>query len=174
MAGYTSPKPIVLNAAVIDQLHRLATLAPLHQPANLKIVALASERLPMALQIGAFDTAFHAGRPNIDRLYALPRSLGDDGIVAHGFHGLPYAHIAVVLRVRDGPRGGDRAIVENLGSGASMCARPRYVGFHCWYRGKCTSDPRPDLPKCRMAWCPDGHRVEHARRNRHQRPRVGR
>ena len=120
--GQHFTQPTVLNAAVIGQLHQLATLAPLHQPANLKIVALASERLPTALQIGAFDTAFHAGRPNIDRLYALPRSLSDDGIVAYGFHGLSYAHIAAVLRARDGPRAGGRAIVAHLGSGASMCA----------------------------------------------------
>ncbi len=112
----------VLDAAVIGQLHQLVPLAPLHQPANLMIVALACERLPTALQFGAFDTAFHAGRPNIDRLYALPRSLSDDGIVAYGFHGLSYAHIAAVLRTRDGPRAGGRTIVAHLGSGASMCA----------------------------------------------------
>jgi len=125
--GQHFTQPAVLTAAVIDQLHQLKPLAPLHQPVNLEIAALATDQLPDALQIGAFDTAFHAGRPNIDRLYALPRELSDDGIVAYGFHGLSYAHIATVLRARDalragGPRAGGRTIVAHLGSGASLCA----------------------------------------------------
>ena len=120
--GQHFTQPTVLTAAVIGQLHQLAPLAPLHLPTNLEIVALARDQLPTALQIGAFDTAFHSGRPNLDRLYALPRNLSDDGIVAYGFHGLSYAHIAAVLRARDGPRAGCRTIVAHLGSGASLCA----------------------------------------------------
>lgn len=120
--GQHFTQPTILTGAVIDQLNQLAPLAPLHQPANLDMVALARRRVPDALQVGAFDTAFHAGRPKIDRLYALPRSLSDDGIVAYGFHGLSYAHIAAVLRAREGPRAGGRAIVAHLGSGVSMCA----------------------------------------------------
>ena len=120
--GLQFTQPTILTASVIDQLSQLAPLAPLHQPANLEMVALARHHLPAALQVGAFDTAFHAGRPHLDRLYALPRGLSDDGIVAYGFHGLSYAHIAAVLRARDGPRAGGRAIVAHLGSGASLCA----------------------------------------------------
>jgi acetate kinase len=70
----------------------------------------------------SLDTAFHADRPRHDRLYGLPRSLSDDGIIAYGFHGLSYQHVAAVLRARDGARGGGRAIVAHLGSGASLCA----------------------------------------------------
>ena len=120
--GQNFTQPAVLTAAVIDQRHQLNPLAPLHQPVNLEIVALARDQLPDALQIGASDTAFHAERPNIDRLYALPRHLSDDGIVAYGFHGLSHPHIAAVLRTRDGPRAGGRTIVAHLGSGASLCA----------------------------------------------------
>ena len=120
--GQNFTQPTFLTAAVIDQLHQLNPLAPLHQPINLEIVAKAREQLPDALQIGAFDTAFHARRPSIDRLYALPRDLSDDGIVAYGFHGLSYDHVAAVLSARDGPRAGGRTIVAHLGSGASMCA----------------------------------------------------
>ena len=120
--GLHFTQPTILTAAVIDQLTQLTPLAPLHQPANLDMVALARRYLPGALQVGAFDTAFHAGRPKLDRLYALPRNLTDDGIVAYGFHGLSYAHIAAVLRARDGLRAGGRTIVAHLGSGASLCA----------------------------------------------------
>ena len=110
-----------MTATILERLTQLAPLVPLHQPANLEMVALARHHLPSALQVGAFDTAFHADRSNLDRLYALPRSLSDEGIVAYGFHGLSYDHIAAVLRAREGPRAGGREIVAHLGSGASMC-----------------------------------------------------
>lgn len=114
--------PTVLDANSIGALRRLTPLAPLHQPYNLDIVESAARLLPHAVQVGCFDTAFHADRPALDRLYALPRALSEDGVVAYGFHGLSYAHIAGVLRTRDGERAGGRAIVAHLGSGASLCA----------------------------------------------------
>lgn len=123
--GALFAKPVRLDAGVIDQLETLAPLAPLHQPHNLDIVNFAAARLPQAEQIGCFDTAFHAARPRIDKLYALPRELSDAGMVAYGFHGLSYAHIAARLRALDGPRAGGRTIVAHLGSGASLCAMDR-------------------------------------------------
>lgn len=114
--------PIVLDPESIGALRSLTPLAPLHQPYNLDIAESAARLLPRAVQVGCFDTAFHAARPGLDRLYALPRALSEDGVVAYGFHGLSYAHIAEVLRTRDGERAGGRAIVAHLGSGASLCA----------------------------------------------------
>jgi len=120
--GQTFTRPTVLDCSTLDRLRHLAPLAPLHQPHNLEIVELASGLLPDAIQIGAFDTAFHADRPRCDRLYGLPRRLSEDGIIAYGFHGLSYAHVAAVLRARYGPGAGGRTIVAHLGSGASLCA----------------------------------------------------
>jgi acetate kinase len=117
--------PVRLDAGVLDRLEHLVPLAPLHQPHNLAIVRFAAERLPQSVQIGCFDTAFHADRPRLDKLYALPRQLTDQGIIAYGFHGLSYAHIAASLRELDGPRAGGRTIVAHLGSGASLCAMDR-------------------------------------------------
>ena len=120
--GQMFTRPVVLDASTLDRLRHLVPLAPLHQPYNLEIVELASGLLPDAVQIGAFDTAFHAERPRSDRLYGLPRQLSEDGIIAYGFHGLSYAHVAASLRARDGARAGGRMIVAHLGSGASLCA----------------------------------------------------
>jgi acetate kinase len=120
--GQTFTQPAILDQSTLGRLRHLAPLAPLHQPYNLDIVELASGLLPAAVQVGAFDTAFHADRPRCDQLYGLPRRLSDDGIIAYGFHGLSYAHVAGVLRARDGARAGGRAVVAHLGSGASLCA----------------------------------------------------
>lgn len=120
--GAMFTRPVRLDAEVLDRLERLVPLAPLHQPYNLAIARFAAARLPQAVQIGCFDTAFHADRPRLDKLYALPRALTDEGIIAYGFHGLSYAHIAATLRALDGSRAGGRTIVAHLGSGASLCA----------------------------------------------------
>lgn len=114
--------PAELTAAVLRRLEALAPLAPLHQPFNLRGVARAAERFPEARQIGVFDTAFHAGQAEVARLYALPRDLIAEGVLAYGFHGLSYDYIAGVLRAQDGPRAGGRTIVLHLGSGVSLCA----------------------------------------------------
>jgi acetate kinase len=120
--GRAYTQPTILNPTTLETLRRLVPLAPLHQPYNLDIVDLAARLLPDAHQIGCFDTAFHAERPLRDRLYGLPRRLSDEGVIAYGFHGLSYAHIAAKLRAQDGERAGGRAIVAHLGSGASLCA----------------------------------------------------
>lgn len=114
--------PVVLTGPVMARLEALAPLAPLHQPFNLRGVALAAGRFRGALQVGVFDTSFHATQPDIARLYALPRDLIADGVLAYGFHGLSYDYIASVLEAEEGPRAGGRCIVLHLGSGVSLCA----------------------------------------------------
>ncbi|MEH6664636.1 MAG: acetate kinase, partial [Brevundimonas sp.] len=120
--GMVFSEPAVIDDAVLSALEGLTPLAPLHQPFNLRGVARAVERFPGALQAGVFDTAFHAGQPETARLYALPRDLIAEGVLAYGFHGLSYDYIAGVLRDQDGPRAGGRSIVLHLGSGVSLCA----------------------------------------------------
>ncbi len=114
--------PTVLTKAVTARLADLAALAPLHQPFNLRGVEIAVRHLPRALQVGVFDTAFHAQQPEVARLYALPRDLIEQGVIAYGFHGLSYDYISGVLRAQEGPEAGGRCIVLHLGSGVSLCA----------------------------------------------------
>ncbi|MEW6635150.1 MAG: acetate/propionate family kinase [Pseudomonadota bacterium] len=112
----------LLDKRTLDALHKLEPLAPIHQAVNLQLVYLASRLLPGAVQVGCFDTAFHASRPELARLYGLPHELSEQGIVSYGFHGLSYSHIAGELHDRYGATAGGRAIVAHLGSGASLCA----------------------------------------------------
>ncbi|MDX8481482.1 acetate/propionate family kinase [Mesorhizobium sp. VK24D] len=111
-----------LDQRTLDALHRLEPLAPVHQAVNLEIVDLAGQLLPEAKQVGCFDTAFHQARPELAKLYGLPREMSEQGVVSYGFHGLSYSHIAAKLRDRYGEGAGGRAIVAHLGSGASLCA----------------------------------------------------
>ncbi|AZO12471.1 MULTISPECIES: acetate/propionate family kinase [unclassified Mesorhizobium] len=111
-----------LDEATLAALHKLERLAPIHQAINLEIVELARRLLPEAKQVGCFDTAFHTARPELAKLYGLPREMSEQGIVSYGFHGLSYAHVAAKLRDRYGAAAGGRTIVAHLGSGASLCA----------------------------------------------------
>lgn len=123
--GLEFRSPTVLTPGVIERLAAFSVLAPLHQPFNLQAVSRAADRLPSALQVGVFDTAFHADQPRVARLYALPREFIDEGVIAYGFHGLSYQYIAGQLREQDGATAGGRAIVLHLGSGVSLCAMDR-------------------------------------------------
>jgi acetate kinase len=120
--GREFARATLLDQRTLDALRRLAPLAPIHQAINLELVDLASRLLPGAIQVGCFDTAFHAAQPELARLYGLPHEMSEQGIVSYGFHGLSYSHIASELRNRYGAAAGGRTIVAHLGSGASLCA----------------------------------------------------
>lgn len=119
-AEHVAPERI--DQATIASLERLIPLAPDHQPHGLAAVRAVTARWPRLLQVACFDTAFHATQPRLARLFALPRTLTDEGIVRYGFHGLSYDYIAGVLPRIAGARADGRVIVAHLGQGASLCA----------------------------------------------------
>ncbi|WP_025917470.1 acetate/propionate family kinase [Herminiimonas sp. CN] len=112
---------IVLDAAALDYLASLATLAPLHQPHNLAGVAAFRRAYPALPQVGCFDTGFHATIPVVEQLFALPQALRAAGIRRYGFHGLSYRYVAGRLTERSAHAGG-KALLAHLGNGASACA----------------------------------------------------
>ena len=114
--------PILLDDAILDQLEKLAPLAPLHQPHNLAPIRVINRLAPDIPQVACFDTAFHRTQPPVSQLYALPRDLSATGIKRYGFHGLSYEYVASVLPgvVGDAARG--RVVAAHLGNGCSMCA----------------------------------------------------
>lgn len=114
--------PAILTEDTAARLQRLSPLAPLHQPFGLVGVAQAKRYAPHAVQIGCFDTAFHADRPEVDKLLPLPRDFAARGVVRYGFHGLSYEHIAAELSRNLGAPAGGRTVAAHLGAGASLCA----------------------------------------------------
>lgn len=119
--GQFYSKPTRLTPAVIRQLETLVPLAPLHQPHNLAAIEAVAKWHPDIPQIACFDTSFHSEKDPLAQLFALPRSLTDEGVIRYGFHGLSYDYIASVLpEYLDDASG--RIIVAHLGNGSSMCA----------------------------------------------------
>ncbi len=114
--------PTIVNQKVIENLHDLIPLAPLHQPYNLAAIEAVSERLPGVPQVGCFDTSFHRGHARVTDLIPLPRAICKSGVERYGFHGISYEYIASILPEVAPEIANGRVIVAHLGSGASLCA----------------------------------------------------
>jgi len=113
--------PCRLDESTLAYLQTLNPLAPLHQPHNLAGVEAFTRVFPGVVQIGCFDTAFHATLPAVERRLPIARALADQGLRRFGFHGLSYQYVAGELK-RATQRMEGRALLAHLGSGASLCA----------------------------------------------------
>jgi acetate kinase len=114
--------PVLVDDVILDQLEKLAPLAPLHQPHNLAPIRVISRIALDVAQVACFDTAFHRTQPPVSQLYALPRDLSAAGIKRYGFHGLSYEYIASMLPGIVGDAAKGRVVAAHLGNGCSMCA----------------------------------------------------
>jgi acetate kinase len=115
-ADFTAP--VRVTAEVLERLDALVSLAPLHLPPALALLREAIQRWPRAVQVACFDTAFHAGLPDVARHFAVPTTLYEQGIRRYGFHGLSCEYVISAF----GAAVPARLIVAHLGSGASLTA----------------------------------------------------
>ncbi|GIW56898.1 MAG: acetate kinase [Nitrospiraceae bacterium] len=120
--GSRFPGPVVITAEVRRALGELSCWAPLHQPRCLEGVDLAARAWPHALQVGSFDTAFHAHQPRVARLFAVPRAWVEAGVLRYGFHGLSFASVVRQFTALAPEQAAGKCIVAHLGSGSSLCA----------------------------------------------------
>ena len=113
-----------LDAGVLDDLHALSDLAPLHQPPALEAQALVARALPGLPSVACFDTAFHATLPAAAATYALPRTWRERWpLRRYGFHGLSHAYAARrAAQLLGQPIEKLRVVSCHLGAGASLCA----------------------------------------------------
>ncbi|EGD60525.1 acetate kinase [Novosphingobium nitrogenifigens DSM 19370] len=114
--------PVRIDEDVLTKLESLSALAPLHQPHNLAAIRAMAKLAPDVPQVATFDTAFHRGRADETKRFALPRAMYDRGIRRYGFHGLSYAWIARELARVAPTLAAGRVVVAHLGNGASLCA----------------------------------------------------
>lgn len=120
--GLEFVKPTLITAEVIAKLKELIALAPLHQPAAIRLIEKIQNIYPDLPQIACFDTAFHSSIEGIERLIPLPEKYRAEGIIRYGFHGLSYQYIASVLPEKIGELANGKVVVAHLGGGSSMCA----------------------------------------------------
>lgn len=114
--------PVLINGGSNQAIDELSVYAPLHQPKSLELIKAIRELFPDILQTASFDTAFHRTIPDVNRRFAIPREMHDQGIKRYGFHGLSYQSIAQHFNELEPDLGRKKLVVAHLGSGASLCA----------------------------------------------------
>jgi acetate kinase len=111
-------QPHRITPQIINELKKIVAFAPLHLPVQIALLEEVARHYPELPQVACFDTAFHAGMPEVAQRFALPRPLWDEGVKRYGFHGLSYEYVVRTT----GPDLGRRAVIAHLGNGASMVA----------------------------------------------------
>ncbi len=116
--------PALITAEVLESLREQVPLAPLHNPANLTGIEVATAIQPDVPQVAVFDTAFHATLPPHAYRYAVPEEVyARHGVRRYGFHGTSHAFVARrAARFLDRPLSDLDLITLHLGNGASAAA----------------------------------------------------
>ncbi len=117
-------KSAELTDAVIHQIEKLASLAPLHNPVNLVGIYEAKRVFPKSIQVAVFDTAFHQTIPEEAFLYGLPYEyMTEKKIRRYGFHGTSHNYVSLkAAEYLKRPYASLKQIVCHLGNGGSVCA----------------------------------------------------
>jgi acetate kinase len=120
-------RSVVIDDAALLRIRACNDLAPLHNPRNLEGYAASRERLPNAIHVAVFDTAFHQTLPPHAYLYGLPWAWYEGAhIRRYGFHGTSHRYLMSRFSAlsQSSP---DRLklITCHLGNGCSVCAIDR-------------------------------------------------
>lgn len=115
---------VLIDKGVLSAIEECASLAPLHNPANLTGIRACMELMPETPMAAVFDTAFHQTMPMEAYLYGIPYAYYEKYRVRrYGFHGTSHKYVsrqaAKVLGERPEKL---RLIVCHLGNGASVSA----------------------------------------------------
>lgn len=114
----------LIDEKVMAAVERCASLAPLHNPANLVGMKTARELFPDLPQVAVFDTAFHQTLPRKAFLYAIPYEYYEKlKVRRYGFHGTSHHYVSTeAARLLGKPPVATSLITMHLGNGCSACA----------------------------------------------------
>lgn len=120
--GASFSDTIIIDEKVKSKIEQLFSLAPLHNPPNLKGIEVAEEIFPEAKQVAVFDTAFHQTIPAPANRYAIPNKFyEEDKIQVYGFHGTSHKYVSE--KANDYLERKDTKVVTvHLGNGCSITA----------------------------------------------------
>lgn len=122
--GEAFDEPTKITKEIEKTIEELFSLAPLHNPANLKGIQIAEEILSDLTHVAVFDTSFHHSLPKRAYNYALPKDLREKyALRRYGFHGTSHQYVAEQAAEKIGrPLQQLRIITCHLGNGASVAA----------------------------------------------------
>lgn len=119
--------PVLIDKSVIRKIRECATLAPLHNPANLAGILSCEKLLPGIKQAAVFDTAFYQTMPDYAYIYGLPYDYYRKfRIRKYGFHGTSHEYVAnEAAGILGKPLKALKVITCHLGNGCSVTAIDR-------------------------------------------------
>ncbi|KAA9131582.1 acetate kinase [Marinihelvus fidelis] len=122
--GEAFTAPTRVNDDALQTIRDLASLAPLHNPANADGIEVARHAFPGIPHVAVFDTAFHATMPAHAYRYAVPEAVyREHGVRRYGFHGTSHQYVTGETARRLGcPVDQVNLVSLHLGNGASACA----------------------------------------------------
>ena len=122
--GEVFTKATLIDSSVIDEIKKLSPLAPLHNPANLDAILVASKSAPKIPQIAVFDTSFHTTMKKESFIYALDYKFYEqNNIRRYGFHGTSHAYVSKeASKILKKELNSLNLITLHIGNGASICA----------------------------------------------------
>lgn len=114
----------LIDKDVLKEIDKLSSLAPLHNPANVEGIVVASQKAKNIPQIAVFDTAFHSTMPKESYLYALNLDMYEKhNIRRYGFHGTSHSFVTKkASKILQKDINKLNLITLHLGNGASICA----------------------------------------------------
>ncbi len=114
----------LIDDDVISKVEEMASLAPLHNPANLTGIKAFRKVLPNVPHVAVFDTSFHQTMPKEAYMYALPYEWYEKyKIRKYGFHGTSHKYVSLVAAEMLGKKPEEVNIITcHLGNGASIAA----------------------------------------------------
>ena len=120
---YFSKSEIITDKAK-EEIAKLFTLAPLHNPANMLGIEACMEAMPGTPMVAAFDTSFHQTMPKESYMYALPYEYYEKyGVRRYGFHGTSHRFVSEKAAKMLGKDIEDTKIITcHLGNGSSITA----------------------------------------------------
>lgn len=123
-AGEYYADTVKIDDHVVEVMTDCISLAPLHNPANLKGIEAVKKELPVVPQCGVFDTAFHQTMEPHVYLYPLPIDMyNTHKIRRYGFHGTSHKYVSLKAAEYLNKDLKDLKIITcHLGNGASITA----------------------------------------------------
>ena len=123
-AGEYYSDAVVVTDHVVEVMQDCVSLAPLHNPANLKGIEAVKAAMPDCPQCGVFDTAYHQSMPPQAYLYPLPLDFYlEHKTRRYGFHGTSHKYVSLKAAEYLHKDLAELKIIScHLGNGASITA----------------------------------------------------
>jgi acetate kinase len=115
-------KAEIIDKEMLSYLHEIKSFDPEHLPSEIMIAEETMKRLPSAVQVACFDTAFHNTMPETSKILPIPRKYYDKGVRRYGFHGTSYAYLMEELSRIDSKEAKGKIIIAHMGNGVSLVA----------------------------------------------------